>query len=53
MEGEGRQEQKRTGNGKMGGRRERGGQQVPETKRRSLVGNVAEYRESYGGGGAD
>ena len=49
MDREGRRGRNGTGNGKRGGRRERGGHQGPETKSRPLVEDVSEYQKSYGG----
>ena len=53
MEGEVRRGRNGTGNGKRGGRWERGGQQGLEAKRRPLVRNTSEYQESYEWRGAD
>ena len=50
---EGQRGRNGTGNSEGGGRREREGQQGPETKRRPLVEDVLEYREFYKGDGAN
>ena len=53
MEREGLRGRNGTGNRKKVGRRNQGGQQGLETKRRLLVEDVLEYQDFYEGEGAD